>query len=131
LKKILLIIGFGMILIALFATAFYFLSVQTSPLPQNGNTLTLEDILYGRLQASRFNATWVDDTLVYRDLEGNFLETNVTSGKTSTILDTSNENLAEGFKFELSADNRYLLVGQRMQKVNAYFLCLHSEMFKL
>ena len=62
----------------------------------------------------------VDDVLVYRDVEGNLLQANITSGKTSTILDTSNEDLAEGFKFELSADNRYLLVGKRMQKVEKY-----------
>lgn len=78
----------------------------------------MEDVLHGHLTAKRFNASWISDKeMMYRDEEGDNIIFNVETKKRRVVLGVDNEQIAEGAKFDLSADGKFMLVGREFQKI--------------
>ena len=118
LKKILLICGGIIAAIVVITLIVVFTLPKDDKPPTESNTLTLEDILQGNFSARRFNGSWVSGTeILYRDPEGNVILFNVTTGNRTIVLSTEIEELAQGVKFDLSADKKYLLIAREYQKI--------------
>jgi dipeptidyl-peptidase-4 len=137
-KKQFLVLGAlllaSIIVIAAIVLAVIFLSdndgsPQPAPLVDERDPFSLEDVLRGRLQARRFNGTWIDDTTFhYFDLLGNLVMYDVKTGKSNTILsERENPLLIGGFLFEFSADKKFLLIAQARRKIFRHsFIALYS-----
>ncbi|XP_018327764.1 venom dipeptidyl peptidase 4 isoform X2 [Agrilus planipennis] len=83
--------------------------------------ITLEEILYGSLAASGFNATWISGSeLFFRSSEGDVLLYNVETATTRTLLSGNSSVLATAFDYFLSPDRNYLLIGHDYQKLYRY-----------
>ncbi|KAI7815507.1 DPP4, partial [Rhyzopertha dominica] len=112
----------GLVVIGLLVAAIVILTTNKS----SANTveeeaITLEDFLRGRLSSRGFNATFISDNeLIYRDSDGNVVIHDVEKRDTRTILSSSNAILSAAFSFELSPDQRYLLLAHNYQKVYRY-----------
>uniref|UniRef100_U5EWK1 Venom dipeptidyl peptidase 4 n=1 Tax=Corethrella appendiculata TaxID=1370023 RepID=U5EWK1_9DIPT len=121
-KKYLLFGVIAAVIVALVVTAIILVTKkEDSPDAQpstDESLINLEDILFGRLQAKRFNGTWISDTqIIYRDLEGGVILYDAAKNQKHSILGIENVELAEGFKFDLSSDQRYLLVAREYRKI--------------
>ncbi|XP_055533740.1 venom dipeptidyl peptidase 4 isoform X2 [Wyeomyia smithii] len=93
-----------------------------------GDPITLEDFLTGKLAARDFSGAWsLSGKIISRDELGQLLAYDPVTNVTSVLLDTSNDQLLEGFKFDLSADERYLLVARGYSKIFRHsFLALYD-----
>lgn len=80
------------------------------------NSILLEDVLQGKLNARRFNGSWVDGkSILYKNSEGNLLKYNILENK-QTIL-SNNQRLSSYVSYELSADGKYLLLAKNYIKL--------------
>ncbi|XP_053689574.1 venom dipeptidyl peptidase 4 isoform X2 [Sabethes cyaneus] len=101
---------------------------DSGPIVQPGDPITLEDFLTGRLTARDFSGAWSPSgKIISRDEIGQVLSYDPATNVTSVLLDSTNEPLFEGFKFDLSADERYLLVARGYSKIFRHsFLAIYD-----
>lgn len=124
-KKYLLIAGGAAIVLAVVITLVVVLTGDdtsdngdSSPIVSDGNTVTLEDFLTGKLTARSFNGAWSSSgKVISRDDVGRVLAYDPVTNETKTLLSEKHEDLLQGFKFDLSADERYLLVARGYSKI--------------
>lgn len=124
-RKYLLVGGAVAILIAVVVTVVVLMlddatdnGGEPSPIVDRGDPITLEDVLLGKLTARGFNGAWSPSgKVISRDEMGQLLAYDPVTNETKTLLGTDNEELLQGFKFDLSADERYLLVAQGFRKI--------------
>lgn len=91
---------------------------DNSPIVSGGDPITLEDFLTGKLSARGFNGAWSPSgKVISRDDVGRVLAYDPATNETKTLLDEQHEDLLQGFKFDLSADERYLLVARGYSKI--------------
>ncbi|XP_055621786.1 venom dipeptidyl peptidase 4 isoform X2 [Toxorhynchites rutilus septentrionalis] len=85
---------------------------------QKGDPITLEDFLTGKLVARDFGGSWSPSgKVISRDEMGAVLAYDPQTNETKTLLGLDHEELLQGFKFDLSADERYLLVARGYSKI--------------
>lgn len=89
------------------------------PLVTSGSPLSLEDFLYGKFFANKFNATWVSDKeLMYMDAKNNLVLLNIEAYLNSSnnaikiLLHSSDQITSRLSEPILSPDGKYLLVAQ-------------------
>lgn len=101
---------------------------NSSPVVQEGDSITLEDFLTGKLSARGFNGDWTPSgKLISRDERGSVLVYDPVTNETKTLLGPEREDLLQGFKFDLSADERYLLVARGYGKIFRHsFLAIYD-----
>ncbi|EAT37053.1 AAEL010912-PA [Aedes aegypti] len=124
-KKYLLIGGAVAIVLAVVITLVVVLTGDDSsdngdksPIVSGGDPITLEDFLTGKLSARGFNGAWSPSgKVISRDDVGRVLAYDPATNETKTLLDEKHEDLLQGFKFDLSADERYLLVARGYSKI--------------
>ncbi|XP_065087728.1 venom dipeptidyl peptidase 4 isoform X2 [Ochlerotatus camptorhynchus] len=125
-KKYLLLAGGAAIVLAVVITLVVVLTGDddaskngdNSPIVSSGNPITLEDFLTGKLSARSFTGSWSPSgKVISRDDIGRVLAYDPVTNETKTLLDESHEILLQGFKFDLSADERYLLVARGYSKI--------------
>lgn len=124
-KKYLLIGGGVAIVLAVIITLIVVFTGEdatdngnSSPVVQDGDPITLEDFLTGKLVARDFSGAWsAGGKIISRDEVGQVLSYDPVTNVTSVLLGSNNEELLQGFKFELSADERYLLVARGYSKI--------------
>ncbi|TMW53741.1 hypothetical protein DOY81_001146 [Sarcophaga bullata] len=114
----------GIVLLALLATALYFIisasdSTDNSANANTANVIQLEDILQGKLLAHHFNGSWSSGSNVMYKEDNNFqnfqaiMEYNVvTKQKTRVLLDAQQQYT----NYEKSADGNYLLLAKNYKK---------------
>ncbi|XP_065361054.1 venom dipeptidyl peptidase 4 isoform X2 [Calliphora vicina] len=132
-RIILCVVG-GIVLLALLATALYFIvnsSEIDSPADNNGapsNGIHLEDILQGKLISRHFNGSWsTDNNIIYKENNA-IMEFNVvTKQKTRLMLDTSQEYTS----FEKSADGIYLLLAKNYKKNFRYSFYAEYDIYNI
>ncbi|XP_053658952.1 venom dipeptidyl peptidase 4 [Anopheles marshallii] len=91
---------------------------ETAPIVREGEPITLEDILQGRLSASGFTGTWTSNgKIIFRDDFGTVMVYDPEQNDTKTLLGVANEEQLQGFKFDLSPDGKYLLVARGYSKI--------------
>ncbi|XP_059608400.1 venom dipeptidyl peptidase 4 isoform X2 [Phlebotomus argentipes] len=90
--------------------------------------LELEDVLTGRLSARRFNGSWISDRhVLFRDVSGDVILFDAEANSRRVLVSTLNAKLAEGVKFDLSPDQKYLLVATQHKKIFRHsFLALYD-----
>uniref|UniRef100_A0A182JLE1 Venom dipeptidyl peptidase 4 n=1 Tax=Anopheles atroparvus TaxID=41427 RepID=A0A182JLE1_ANOAO len=83
-----------------------------------GDPITLQDFLSGRLSASGYTGTWTaNGKIIYRDDFGSVMLYDPEENSTRTLLGPRNEDLLQGFKFDLSPDGKFLLVARGYSKI--------------
>lgn len=93
-------------------------STESSALTDNREPIVLADYLTGQLSSKRFNGTWyTDDSCYYFDIISSFISYNVTTKEEKVIFSPVDTNLGDGFQFEFSADQKYLLVARQRLKI--------------
>uniref|UniRef100_A0A182WEQ8 Venom dipeptidyl peptidase 4 n=1 Tax=Anopheles minimus TaxID=112268 RepID=A0A182WEQ8_9DIPT len=91
---------------------------ETAPIIREGEPITLEDFLQGRLSASGFTGTWAaNGKIIFRDDFGSVMVYDPEQNDTKTLLGVANEEQLQGFKFDLSPDGKYLLVARGYSKI--------------
>uniref|UniRef100_A0A182MBV6 Venom dipeptidyl peptidase 4 n=1 Tax=Anopheles culicifacies TaxID=139723 RepID=A0A182MBV6_9DIPT len=91
---------------------------ETAPIIREGDPITLEDFLQGRLSASGFTGTWAaNGKIIFRDDFGSVMVYDPEQNDTKTLLGIANEEQLQGFKFDLSSDGKYLLVARGYSKI--------------
>uniref|UniRef100_A0A182PUL1 Venom dipeptidyl peptidase 4 n=1 Tax=Anopheles epiroticus TaxID=199890 RepID=A0A182PUL1_9DIPT len=91
---------------------------ETAPIIREGDPITLDDILQGRLSASGFTGTWTaNGKIIFRDDFGTVMVYDPEQNDTKTLLGVANEEQLQGFKFDLSPDGKYLLVARGYSKI--------------
>lgn len=95
---------------------------------QEGDPITLEDFLTGKLAARDFGGSWSPSgKVISRDEMGAVLAYDPQTNETKTLLGLDHEELLQGFKFDLSADERYLLVARGYSKIFRHsFLAIYD-----
>ncbi|XP_058466895.1 venom dipeptidyl peptidase 4 isoform X2 [Malaya genurostris] len=124
-KKYLLIGGGVAILLAVVITLIVVFTGNdssdngdSSPIVQHLDPITLEDFLTGKFVARDFGGTWTPSgKIITRDEMGQVLAYDPITNETKTLLGLNHLDLLEGFKFDLSPDERYLLVAQNYRKI--------------
>ncbi|XP_062563620.1 venom dipeptidyl peptidase 4 isoform X2 [Armigeres subalbatus] len=124
-KKYLLIGGGVAIVLAVVITLVVVLTGDdasdngnSSPVVSGADSITLDDFLTGKLAARSFSGAWSSGgQVISRDEVGRVLAYNPATNETKTLLDEKHEELLQGFKFDLSADERYLLVARGYSKI--------------
>lgn len=124
-KKYLLIGGGVAIVLAVVITLVVVLTGDdasdngnSSPVVSGADSITLDDFLTGKLAARSFSGAWSSSgQVISRDEVGRVLAYNPATNETKTLLDEKHEELLQGFKFDLSADERYLLVARGYSKI--------------
>ncbi|CAH0557866.1 unnamed protein product [Brassicogethes aeneus] len=111
------------VVLALIVAAIVLLSnekKQKSKYPKlpEAEALSLDDVIYGKLNPKSFNATWVTgNELLYVDENRNLVKFNVETKNKSIVLPSSDELLQSAFEFKVSADKKFLLVTTDYQKI--------------
>nr|XP_040232159.2 prolyl endopeptidase FAP isoform X1 [Anopheles coluzzii] len=91
---------------------------ETAPIIREGEPITLDDFLQGRLSASGFTGTWTaNGKIIFRDDFGTVMVYDPEDNDTKTLLGVANEEQLQGFKFDLSPDGKYLLVARGYSKI--------------
>lgn len=91
---------------------------NSSPIIRDKNPFTLEEFLTGKLSARGFIGDWSPSgKVISRDDLGSVLAYDPVTNVTKTLLGPEREDLLQGFKFDLSADERYLLVARGYGKI--------------
>ncbi|XP_050080187.1 venom dipeptidyl peptidase 4 isoform X1 [Anopheles maculipalpis] len=91
---------------------------ETAPIIREGEPITLEDFLQGRLSASGFTGTWTaNGKIIFRDDFGSVMVYDPEQNDTKVLLGVANEEQLQGFKFDLSPDGKYLLVARGYSKI--------------
>lgn len=89
---------------------------SSSKIPEVSSSIKLEDVLTGKLNARRFNGSWInEDTILYRTPEGYLQKYNVTADQRSII--SQNERLNAYISHELSADGKFVLLAKKYIKL--------------
>ncbi|XP_058833388.1 venom dipeptidyl peptidase 4 isoform X2 [Topomyia yanbarensis] len=134
-RKYLLIGGAAVIVLAIAITLIVVLTGDdatdnggNSPIVQQPDPITLEDFLTGKLAARDFSGAWTPSgKIISRDEMGQVLAYDPATNETKTLLGQSNDELLQGFKFDLSPDERYLLVAQLYSKIFRHsFLAIYD-----
>lgn len=124
-KKYLLIGGGVAIVLAVVITLVVVLTGDdasdngnSSPVVSGDQSVSLEDFLTGKLSARSFSGAWsTSGQVISRDDVGRVLAYNPATNETKTLLDEKHDDLLQGFKFDLSADERYLMVARGYSKI--------------
>uniref|UniRef100_A0A182Q376 Venom dipeptidyl peptidase 4 n=1 Tax=Anopheles farauti TaxID=69004 RepID=A0A182Q376_9DIPT len=91
---------------------------ENAPIVFEGEPITLEDFLQGRLSASGFTGTWTPNgKIIFRDDFGSVMVYDPEHNETKVLLGAANEEQLQGFKFDLSPDGKYLLVARGYSKI--------------
>ncbi|XP_039280619.1 venom dipeptidyl peptidase 4 isoform X1 [Nilaparvata lugens] len=106
---------------------------DASPLTLPVKSIALDDFLLGKLTPNRFNGTWVSDNeILYRDSELNVILLNVAKRTRKVLLtSTAFPVLNNAFKFELSADKKYLFIAHSYQRLYRHSYVAYYEIFNL
>ncbi|XP_030751090.1 venom dipeptidyl peptidase 4 isoform X2 [Sitophilus oryzae] len=81
-------------------------------------SLNLEDLLSYKYNPKSFNGTWVSGSkFTYSNEDGDLVLYDLASGSSKTLLHANDSILSTAFEFQISADNRYLLVAHDFQKL--------------
>ncbi|XP_055593408.1 venom dipeptidyl peptidase 4 isoform X2 [Uranotaenia lowii] len=139
-KKYLLIGGAVVIVLAVIITLVVVLTGKdektdngdNAPIDKTGDPITLEEFLTGKLSSRGFSGQWSPSgKVISRDDVGRVLAYDPVSNKTETLLDTDNEDYLMGFKFDLSADERYLLIARGYSKIFRHSFLAIYDIFDL
>ncbi|XP_050306538.1 venom dipeptidyl peptidase 4 isoform X1 [Anthonomus grandis grandis] len=88
---------------------------------QTAETINLEDFLNYKYNPKGFNGTWISgDKFLYKNNKGDVLLYNIGKNTNTVLLYANDSIVLQAFDFKISADNKYLLVGYRYQKLYRY-----------
>ncbi|KAK9703462.1 Trypsin [Popillia japonica] len=80
--------------------------------------VTLENFLEGKLSPKSFNASWTSNhALFYRDETGSIVLYNVATNSTDIVLPHTWTYLMNGFNYQLSPDEKYMMIARDYQKL--------------
>ncbi|KRT81811.1 hypothetical protein AMK59_5065, partial [Oryctes borbonicus] len=93
-------------------------SSSDDPEESYDSEIALQDFLDGKLSPKGFNASWVSgDNLLYKVEDGSLVLYNVKDQSKEEVLPNTSAALKTGFDYQLSPDQKYLLIAHDYQKL--------------
>ncbi|XP_072379446.1 inactive dipeptidyl peptidase 10 isoform X2 [Diabrotica undecimpunctata] len=106
------------VVLALIVTSVVLLTPPDEGPRIKGNRIQLDDILNHDFQSLRFNGTWIsDDELIFRDQWGGISILNAFNLTVRTIMSNQTFLRLNPSRFQLSPDQKYLLLALNVQKL--------------